>query len=469
MINKSYATKIFADYFDYLPIFSTISNLVIVYQKCITIPSMSQQNVKNSHYYSHIKDKSILRCVTVLFPLFGNIVIACYDIANHFNKCFQQQVVEKTPVPPEIEHNLLISNDHSKGLLKFNTTFKLVVKDKTAAESLIRYIEQNPWFKCKIAKVTDKNFSGVGPHFAFKIGYTPDEILTMISFFIDHPHVRDALFSKDWLSRPVFAYDHTGYSSKNGSVAIPKKLTLLEELAKVKVGEVKDAGELLIPEGNISEKLVVETMLQQFDGICLADTRHEMSEPKQFLIEMMPTLKEQGVTTIFLEHLFYETQQKTLDDYIQIQEATMPPDLKKYLSYLDLISKLSTGFAALVEEAKKLRIRIVAIDTGESYAHKSTTKTGSNNYSSRGPALNEQAYAIIKREVKNDEKYVVFCGGAHVINQEGVPGISQYLHIPNIFIEKSENNTPSIQVNLEKHPNDKYQLTGFVHALIHRV
>lgn len=294
-------------------------------------------------------------------------------------------------------------------------------------------------------------------------------------FYKFNAEIVHCLFPRNFAFRSVFDYQASNcYGSQNGSQATSCKQPLVEELAGVRAGEVKDAGKLVIPEGEISEEQVIESMLAQFDGICLADTRHEMPEPKQFLIDRMSYLKERGVTTIFMEHLFYETQQKTLDDYIlnQDQDAKMPPDLEAYLRYLDADFQRSTkytpGFKALVEKAKKERIRIVAIDTGPSYAQESTDNLGHNNYSNRGPALNHQTYAIVKTEIKKDEKYVVFCGAAHVINCKGVPGISQFLQIPNIFIEKSKNDSTNIQVNLEKHPEAKYKLTGFVHALIHR-
>ena len=67
---------------DYIPAVSTLSNLVDLFQKCVVLPRMSKQSIVNSHYYTHLKNKSILRCIILLIPVIGNVIVGIYDFAN---------------------------------------------------------------------------------------------------------------------------------------------------------------------------------------------------------------------------------------------------------------------------------------------------------------------------------------------------------------------------------------------------
>jgi Domain of unknown function (DUF4116) len=67
---------------DYIPAVSTLSNLTDLFQKCVVLPFVSTQSITNSHYYTHLKNKSILRCIILLIPVVGNIIVGIYDFAN---------------------------------------------------------------------------------------------------------------------------------------------------------------------------------------------------------------------------------------------------------------------------------------------------------------------------------------------------------------------------------------------------
>lgn len=65
-------------YGDYCPGFSTVTNFVDIFQKCIC--DLTNSSCVNSNpYYTHLKDKSYVRCLILLIPFLGNIAIAFYD------------------------------------------------------------------------------------------------------------------------------------------------------------------------------------------------------------------------------------------------------------------------------------------------------------------------------------------------------------------------------------------------------
>lgn len=126
-------------------------------------------------------------------------------------------------------------------------------------------------------------------------------------------------------------------------------------------------------------KKMFETLLQKNEGICIGEMHHDEA-PKKVLIENMSTLKNQGVTTLYLEHLHYNTTtQKLLDKYMKSKKEEMPGYLKELLASMDCGFDLygkDGSFTSLVIAAKKAGIRIVAIDTAMSYSCGTDRKMG---------------------------------------------------------------------------------------------
>lgn len=65
---------------DYIPIASTITNFIDIFEKCAFSVCCGCESINSNRYLSHINDKSILRCVTLLVPVLGNIVVGIYDL-----------------------------------------------------------------------------------------------------------------------------------------------------------------------------------------------------------------------------------------------------------------------------------------------------------------------------------------------------------------------------------------------------
>ena len=60
---------------DYIPIISTVTNLIDIVQKCLVIPMSSADSIRKSYYYSHLDQKSFARCLILCIPVIGNIII----------------------------------------------------------------------------------------------------------------------------------------------------------------------------------------------------------------------------------------------------------------------------------------------------------------------------------------------------------------------------------------------------------
>jgi len=70
-------------FFDYVPFISTATNLIDIFQKCVVIPLLDREFVEENHYLSHLKSKSYLRCVFLLVPILGNLIIIGVDSVSN--------------------------------------------------------------------------------------------------------------------------------------------------------------------------------------------------------------------------------------------------------------------------------------------------------------------------------------------------------------------------------------------------
>lgn len=68
--------------YDYIPVVSTVTNFVDIFEKCV-FKGLKQETIDKNRYFSHIKDKSNLRCVVLLVPFIGNIIIGIYDLIQN--------------------------------------------------------------------------------------------------------------------------------------------------------------------------------------------------------------------------------------------------------------------------------------------------------------------------------------------------------------------------------------------------
>jgi hypothetical protein len=64
---------------DYVPVLSTFTNLVDLFQKCVVMRFMKPEDIQKSYYYTHLKNKEIRVCVALLVPVLGNILVYLYQ------------------------------------------------------------------------------------------------------------------------------------------------------------------------------------------------------------------------------------------------------------------------------------------------------------------------------------------------------------------------------------------------------
>ena len=339
-----------------------------------------------------------------------------------------------------------VTDPHLKDTrIMFKPVFTLRIFEQDKVEVFEKLLKKHPWFKAKEAVPYN------GEYADYNVGYTDQEI--------------DAI--------PQWKKFHF-YYSENYITLNPRKLqTYSQDADEVKGTDFSDVT-FQTPLAKMTESDVLSEMLNQSNGICIADTSHGMREPKQFLIDHLIELKQLGVTTLFLEFMHYDTQQLAIDHHPDPE--TLPNDFKYFFQHLDYEhslcnedKSLKPGYVDLVQATRTAGIRLVGLDTNETYNINPTDEDGNDNYHERGAKLNNQAVNIIRKEIKSNEKYAVFCGGAHVVNHKGVPGISQWMKIPNIFIEQKQyqGDCQPIMVNQPQHPT-RDEVQGKVHALIHR-
>ncbi|MBS4168596.1 HEAT repeat domain-containing protein [Parachlamydia sp. AcF125] len=84
---------------DYIPGISTITNLIDLFQKCMVLSGKQKANISKNHYYTHLQQKSFSRCIVLLIPVIGNILVAIYDFAKGKPNYADVTLVAAQPVP----------------------------------------------------------------------------------------------------------------------------------------------------------------------------------------------------------------------------------------------------------------------------------------------------------------------------------------------------------------------------------
>lgn len=127
---------------DYIPIISSISNLNDLFIKYFDKPSKAEIN--KDVYYKYIIEKSTYRCVTLLIPILGNLIICLLDIITlckkgNLNKTKNKE--NETPQNPDIVPASSKDNDSEPYALIYDDsedpTSKIVSHEKIMAAKVI--------------------------------------------------------------------------------------------------------------------------------------------------------------------------------------------------------------------------------------------------------------------------------------------------------------------------------------------
>jgi hypothetical protein len=81
---------------DFIPVVSTVSNLFHLFEKAVLACRSDSSDLK-SRYYTHIQEKSALKCAILLIPVIGNLL--AYLLRNSYLKPTQQVKVLSTEAP----------------------------------------------------------------------------------------------------------------------------------------------------------------------------------------------------------------------------------------------------------------------------------------------------------------------------------------------------------------------------------
>ncbi len=189
----------------------------------------------------------------------------------------------------------------------------------------------------------------------------------------------------------------------------------------------------MTPEATLNHWLTNENV----EGVFIGEESHGDLGSKRILIENMKHLKEAGVTTLFMEFIEYDGGQKALDNYFNSKnpDSDIPPEVASILKEQDdhygFKQKDSPGFLDVVRAAKSAGIRIVGLES-EASSLAGYSSSGSEGTERLG-ALNYNAKMIIDKE-KGHGKFIALMGVGHVVQHEGVIGMSQIMGLPSMVV-----------------------------------
>lgn len=281
-------------------------------------------------------------------------------------------------------------------------------------------------------KFDDKNFT-------IQCGYSERELTALAEN--SHYHNLSIYFNKRVYDPSMRCYHNRGLGM-TGDPLTPGPALLSEDVKVFFTHVLTKKVDFFKFDLSTDEKLI-SSMLSQADGIIIGEAHHERA-PKEFIMQNIKQLAKEGVKTLFLEHLFYDTMQDQLDEYFQSPQDKLPPILEAYLDYLDNgfgiqrrigedQDALLPGFKELVIAAKEAGIRIVALDTTASY-QSGMTLYGAEG-SERMEAMNYTAYEIMQKE-KGSGKFIAFVGSAHTSTHLGVPGLREIMDCPSLIVDE---------------------------------
>ena len=67
---------------DYIPVVSSLKNLIQIFQKTVFLSQMQSQSISASRYYTYLSQKSFNRYFMLLVPFVGNIIVAICDFTK---------------------------------------------------------------------------------------------------------------------------------------------------------------------------------------------------------------------------------------------------------------------------------------------------------------------------------------------------------------------------------------------------
>jgi hypothetical protein len=174
---------------------------------------------------------------------------------------------------------------------------------------------------------------------------------------------------------------------------------------------------------------LVEALLEDREGIVLGEDHSDMAA-QEFLYDNLDHLKDQGVDTIYVEHIVREAQ-PLVDSWFSTDEPSCPAPLKKALLAIGVRdTAYPKNLIGVLEKAKARGLRVVGIDT--SLAKKDMDPTVEDDLSERVSRMNALAMDTVVGDSGRKGKFVTLAGMAHNKKHSGdplVPGIGDLLGV----------------------------------------
>jgi hypothetical protein len=187
---------------------------------------------------------------------------------------------------------------------------------------------------------------------------------------------------------------------------------------------------------------VIAKGFAQCDGIVVAEFHSEIAS-KRFIADNLQTLRDHGVRTLFMEHLFSDVHQADLNIFFAAPAGSaIPPKLQAYLTKLDhghmtrfnpsnpeyaayAALRPRYGFTGLIVAAKEAGLPVVAIDCRVSYDICSEGAYSDPTIDKhRGQVLNYLACKHIAQH-QSSGRWIALVGNSHANTFKGVPGIAE--------------------------------------------
>ncbi|HIE3609195.1 TPA: membrane-targeted effector domain-containing toxin, partial [Legionella anisa] len=200
----------------------------------------------------------------------------------------------------------------------------------------------------------------------------------------------------------------------------------------------------------VLSKKPIERTRDLFEEPFIVGECHSHISPKKFLIENMKKMKQNGYEVLFMEHLFYDTNQKDLDEFFKT--GKMSTELINQLREMNQhglgysfgpSSKITSSlwknndYVAVLHAAREAGIRVVGIDISTVYR---SQKIGIDNQqldNTRIRYMNYTAAQIMKREIgflSKGKKWCGFMGNTHVSTFENTPGVAELLDARSVYV-----------------------------------
>ncbi len=128
---------------DFVPILSTVNNVVDLFLKNVSLPRSSPPAIKASHYYTYLNEKTFTRSILLLIPVLGQIIVYLAD-QLYDDKMFALEQVRK---------NGLNLKDMSKRLQNNKEVVLAATLNNPAAFLLAsKALQNSKSFTCEVIK-----------------------------------------------------------------------------------------------------------------------------------------------------------------------------------------------------------------------------------------------------------------------------------------------------------------------------